>query len=227
MARLEKMQNIKRTLARIESNKQQIKKQTKILEKLENKQKQQKQELVQNKKEHSKIFFLLKNNIAAQNEKLTKLIRSKKNLEKLIEHLVPIKEEVITTRLMAQLCQNFIWPTKGDVIIHFGSPIEQSSWSWSGIIIAAPQNQTVRAVSSGKVVYAGWFTGYGLLLIIDHGSGYMSLYGHNDRFSKKVDDKVEAGEIIAFVGKSDGEEPGLYFAIRYNGKPVNPEKWCK
>jgi septal ring factor EnvC (AmiA/AmiB activator) len=76
------------------------------------------------------------------------------------------------------------------------------------------------------VVYADWFTGYGLLLIIDHGSGYMSLYGHNSNFRKKVNDQVEAGEIVALVGKSGCEEAGLYFAIRYNGRLVNPEQWC-
>lgn len=137
------------------------------------------------------------------------------------------KTVAISPKFMEQLCKHFVWPTKGAITIHFGSPIEQSSWSWSGIIIAAPENQGIQAVSSGRVVYADWFTGYGLLLIIDHGSGYMSLYGHNSSFRKKLSDYVEAGEIVATVGRSGSEEPGLYFAIRYNGRPVNPERWCR
>lgn len=229
VARLEQMHNIKKTLAQISLNKQQIKKQTKILENLESKQEQQKQELIQTQQEHNKILGSLKNKIAVQNQKLEQLISAKRGLEKLIaqlSRLSPRKTVTISPRLMAQLCRHFVWPTKGAIKIHFGSPIEQSSWSWSGIVIVAPENQGVRAISPGRVVYADWFTGYGLLLIIDHGSGYMSLYGHNKGFRKKLNDQVEAGEVVALVGKSGSEDSGLYFAIRYNGKPVDPERWC-
>ena len=153
-----------------------------------------------------------------------------RDLEKLIFRLSKpsLRKTVsMSPKLMMQLCRDFVWPTKGNIIIHFGSPIEQSSWSWSGIIIAAPVGQPIRAISSGSVVYADWFNGYGLLLIIDHGNGYMSLYGHINGFRRKLNDKVEAGEVVATVGKSGSEEPGLYFSIRYNSKPVNPEQWCK
>ena len=229
VARLEQMHNIKKTLEQIGLNKQQIKKQTQILEDLEGEQQQQKQELIQTEQERNKILGSLKNKIASQNQKLRQLISAKGGLEKLITRLSRVslrKTASISPKLMGQLCRSFVWPTKGSITIHFGSPIEQSSWSWSGIIIAAPEKQGIHAISSGRVVYADWFTGYGLLLIIDHGSGYMSLYGHNSNFRKKLNDQVEAGEIVAFVGKSGCEEPGLYFAIRYNGRPVNPEKWC-
>ncbi|CAL7960464.1 murein hydrolase activator [Gammaproteobacteria bacterium] len=230
VARLQQMHNIKRALDQIALNKQQIEKQTKILENLESKQQQQKQELVQTEQEHNKILGSLKNKIATQTQKLEQLISAKRGLEKLIERLSrlgPSKTVIISPELMVQLCRHFVWPTKGEVIIHFGSPIEQSYWSWSGIIIAAPENQGIHAISSGRVVYADWFTGYGLLLIIDHGSGYMSLYGHNKGFRKKLGDHVETGEMVAVVGKSGSEEFGLYFAIRYNGRPVNPEHWCR
>ena len=226
-ARLEQMHDIKITLQRIESNKQRIRKQAKILENLENKQKKQQGGLMQAQQERSKIFGLLKNEITAQNQKLKELISAKRNLEKLITSLSSRKIVNISPELMTQLCHDFVWPTKGTIAIHFGSPIAQSSWSWSGIIIAAPEGQEVRAVSSGKVVYADWFNGYGLLLIVDHGNGYMSLYGYNNDFRKKLYDEVAAGEVVAIVGKSDYEKSGLYFAIRYNSEPVNPERWCQ
>ncbi|EKE01483.1 MAG: non-proteolytic protein, peptidase family M23 [uncultured bacterium] len=231
-ARLEQMKDIKKTLVSIEQNKQQIKKQTKILENLETKQQQQKNELIKMQEERNKLLGSLKNKIASQNNKLKQLLSAKSNLEKLISRLaaVPVQHKAavkISYRLMAQLCRVFVWPTKGTITTHFGSSIEQSSWTWSGVIISAPENQAVRAISSGRVVYANWFTGYGLLLIIDHGSGYMSLYGYNNSFRKKVNDRVEAGEIVSVVGKNGYEESGLYFAIRYNGKPVNPEQWCR
>ncbi len=230
VARLKQLHNIEKTLAQIALNKQQIEKQTKILEKFESKQEQQKQELMQTERERNKILGSLKNKIAVQTQKLERLISAKKGLEKLIVRLSQPnlrKTVAISSELMAQLCRHFVWPTKGAVKIHFGSPIEQSSWSWSGIIIAAPENQGIHAISSGRVVYADWFTGYGLLLIIDHGSGYMSLYGHNNGFRKRLGDHVETGEIVAAVGRSGSEESGLYFAIRYNGRPVDPERWCR
>jgi septal ring factor EnvC (AmiA/AmiB activator) len=227
IARLEQMHDIKKTLSHINRNKEQIQKQTKILASLESKQYHQRRELRQAQQERSKILGSLKTKIASQSQKLKQLINAKKNLEKLVIRLSPHKALAISSELMTRLCSNFVWPTKGVITTHFGSPVEQSSWSWSGVIISAPENQGVRAISSGKIVYADWFTGYGLLLIIDHGSGYMSLYGHNNDFRKGLNDKVEAGEIVSTVGRSGREDPGLYFAIRYNSKPVNPEKWCK
>lgn len=232
-ARIEQMQSIKKTLEHIAINKWQIKKQTKILEDLESSQQKQKQEVTQAEREYNNILGSLKVKIATQNQKLKQLVSAKSNLEKLIIRLNRLsiagerKTVVISPKLMLRLCRNFVWPTKGVITTHFGSPIEQSSWSWSGIIITAPKNQAIRAISSGTVVYAAWFAGYGLLLIIDHGSGYMSLYGHNNSLRKKINDQVKAGEVVAAVGKSGREDPGLYFSIRYNGKPVNPEGWCR
>jgi murein hydrolase activator len=234
VARLEQMHNIKKTLERININKQKILKQTKILENLENKQQQQKNDLANAQQERNVLLGSLKNKIASQNQKLKKLINAKKNLEKLIAKLSQTsfspahkKTAAISSALMTRLCKNFVWPTKGPITIHFGSPIEQSSWSWNGIIIAAPANQEIRAISSGQVAYSGWFNGYGMLLIIDHGSGYMSLYGNIGSSHKKNSDIVKAGEVIATTGKIDNENPGFYFSIRYNGRPVNPEAWCK
>lgn len=227
IARLKQMHNIKNTLEHIEKNKEQIKKQTKILEYLGNDQRLQKIELVHTQQERNELLNLLKNRIASQNKNLEQLLIAKKNLEKLITSLIPKKTVYISPALMIKLCRHFIWPTKGVVRVHFGSPIEQSSWSWNGIIISAPENQKIQAISSGRVVYASWFNGYGLLLIIDHGNGYMSLYGHNKMLYKKVNAKVEAGEVVAVVGKTDCGKPELYFSIRFDGRPVDPEKWCK
>jgi murein hydrolase activator len=226
-ARLEQMHDIKKTLSRIEGNKKQIEKQTKVLASFESKQYHQRRELKQAQQERNKLLNSLKTKIASQSQKLKQLISAKKNLEKLINRLTPQKGVAISSELMARLCSNFVWPTKGAINTHFGSSIENSSWTWSGIVISAPENQAVRAISSGKVVYADWFTGYGLLLIIDHGSGYMSLYGHNNDFHKALNDTVKAGEVVSTVGSSGREDTGLYFAVRYNGKPVNPETWCK
>jgi septal ring factor EnvC (AmiA/AmiB activator) len=95
-------------------------------------------------------------------------------------------------------------------------------------LISAKEGTDIRAVSGGQVVFADWLKGYGWLIIINHGGGYMSLYAFNQTVYKKVGEHVKAGMIIAAVGSSGGrEESGLYFGIRNNGKPVNPAIWCK
>ena len=95
-------------------------------------------------------------------------------------------------------------------------------------MIGAHQGSQVRAISHGRVAFADWLRGFGLLIIIDHGDGYMSLYGHNQSLNMETGDWVEAGEVIATAGNSGGrQKSGLYFEIRHNGKPVNPMRWCR
>jgi murein hydrolase activator len=95
-------------------------------------------------------------------------------------------------------------------------------------MIAAPEGREVRAIHHGRVAFADWLRGFGLLLIIDHGDGYMSLYGHNQSLFKETGEWVEPGEVIAQVGNSGGRaRSGIYFGIRHNGAPENPIKWCK
>ena len=92
----------------------------------------------------------------------------------------------------------------------------------------APEGTEVHAVYHGQVVFADWLRGFGLLLIIDHGNGYMTLYGHNQSLFKEVGEWVETGEPVASVGKSGGRnEAGVYFEVRYQGHPENPSAWCR
>jgi septal ring factor EnvC (AmiA/AmiB activator) len=119
------------------------------------------------------------------------------------------------------------WPAGGEIRNAFGAPVEGSDLSWQGVLIEAPAGQAVHAVWGGRVVFADWLKGFGLLLIIDHGEAYMSLYGHNEALYKDVGEAVRAGEVVATVGSSGGRlEPGLYFEIRHQGVPQNPERWC-
>jgi len=118
------------------------------------------------------------------------------------------------------------WPTQGAMMHRFGSARVSGQMNWSGAYIRAAQGSPVIAVHYGRVVFADYFGGHGLLLIVDHGEGYMSLYAHNEVLLKKAGDLVKAGETIARVGSSGGQaDNGLYFEIRYQGKPINPDAW--
>jgi septal ring factor EnvC (AmiA/AmiB activator) len=119
------------------------------------------------------------------------------------------------------------WPAKGKLKARFGSP-KRGGLKWDGILISGPEGREVKAVYDGKVVFADWLRGFGLMLILDHGGGYMTLYGHNQSLAKQLGELVQAEEVVAALGSSGGQtEPGVYFAMRYKGKPVNPEKWFR
>lgn len=117
------------------------------------------------------------------------------------------------------------WPAAGSVVHRYGTP-RLGSLVWDGVMIAAPEGDEVRAVHHGRVAYADWLRGFGLLVIVDHGDGYLTLYGHNQTLFKEVGDWVEEREPVALVGVSGGRQrPAVYFGIRYKGRSVNPTRW--
>jgi septal ring factor EnvC (AmiA/AmiB activator) len=120
------------------------------------------------------------------------------------------------------------WPVKGAISGRFGELRKEGKLKRQGVTISAENGADVRAISPGKVIFADWFRNLGLLIILDHGDGYMSLYGHNGRLLKKAGDWVPENEIIGKVGDTGGQaSTGLYFEIRQGGNPVNPGLWCK
>ena len=118
------------------------------------------------------------------------------------------------------------WPIPGSLINDYGDARAGGQLSWNGVVVAAPAGTPVRAVYHGRVAYADWLPGLGLLVIVDHGDGYMSLYGHNEAILKESGDWVTPGEVIAQVGDSGGQtREALYFEIRQDGEPVDPRPW--
>lgn len=119
-------------------------------------------------------------------------------------------------------------PVKGTVVASFGQSRQGAAASlpWRGLLIRAKTGAAVRATAPGTVVFSDWMRGFGNLMILDHGSNYLSVYANNESLFKSVGDSVRQGETIAGVGNSGGEEhPGLYFELRYKGKPFDPDKW--
>ncbi len=122
------------------------------------------------------------------------------------------------------------WPVDGRLLARFGETRgDDERTKWDGVMISAAAGSQVHAVHGGRVVFADWLRGAGLLVILDHGNGYLSLYGHNQSLLKEAGDVVKAGEAISTVGNSGGgqDTPALYFAIRQQGRPSDPAQWCR
>jgi len=126
----------------------------------------------------------------------------------------------------ASLKGKLAWPVQGRLAGEYGQPRGAGPVRWSGVLLEASAGTPVRAVYHGRVAFADWLQGLGLLVIVDHGGGYMSLYAHNEALLNESGDWVEPGEAIAQVGDTGGQaRPGLYFELRHNGEPVNPHPW--
>ncbi|MGR8929781.1 MAG: murein hydrolase activator EnvC family protein [Gammaproteobacteria bacterium] len=135
--------------------------------------------------------------------------------------------KAVTPRIaFSELQGNLPWPVGGKIVEHFGG--RRFETKWDGTVIDAREGADIHAVADGRVVFADWLLGYGLIIIVDHGRGYMSLYAFNQSLHKSVGESVKAGDILASVGRSGGRsQAALYFGIRVKGRAVDPEKWCR
>ena len=163
---------------------------------------------------------------------LDRLKEQQGGLEKLVRELRRALERIEkfptdSKDAFAKLKGKLAWPVAGRLVASYGQT-RAGGVKWDGVLLAGAQGTPVRAVYHGRVVYADWLSGLGLLTIIDHGDGYLSLYGHNERLYKEVGERVTAGDTIATLGDSGGRpRPELYFEIRKAGKPVDPRPWFK
>ena len=226
--RLLAIQELQNTLSELQNNQQQIQTQTQVLQQLLRQQQQGRNKLERLKRNRHHVINQINTKIQTKSEKLDQLLGNKRLLEQTVYQLqrnatirAPINQN------FRQLKGRLSWPTKGRILPYFGTKIYQSELRWGGILIKAPEDLPVYAIAAGKVVFAKWLPGYGLLLIISHGHGYMTLYGRTHYLYKKPGDVLSKGDLIATVGNSGGyQQPALYFAIRRNAKPLNPVDWC-
>lgn len=157
---------------------------------------------------------------------LDQLLLDRKQLSTLVTHLA--STESMAHLSFSQQKGKLSWPTTGIIHYLFLEPMANESVRWQGDLISAKTGTSVHAIYSGKVIYADWLRGYGLLVIIDHGNHYLSVYARNDTLNHKVGDYVNTGDRIATVGQSGGfQEPGLYFEMRHNTQAINPRDWFK
>jgi len=226
-ARMNEIEQFQTTLSNLLQVTTQHQEQIETLKSLKEEQSQQRITLNKTKKKRSRTLSALNKSLLSSKQKLAKLKAEENNLTYALKELeVLIQTEVNLTGL-GRLKNKLFWPIKGRTLHRFGSS-KHGYLKWKGVLIAGSIGKQVKTIHNGTILFADWLKGYGLVTVIDHGNGYMSLYGHNQTLLKSVGDRVETGEPIALVGQSGGqEESGLYFEIRHRGKAVNPKKWCR
>jgi len=159
---------------------------------------------------------------------LERLAAEEKDLARLIAELTSILSDypITSEEPFSTLKGRLTWPIAGTLRHDFGQPRASGELKWNGVVLATPRGREVRAIYHGRVVFADWLAGMGLLVIVDHGEGYMSLYGYNETILKSTGDWVAPGDAIATVGQSGGQpQAGLYFELRKAGRPINPRPW--
>jgi septal ring factor EnvC (AmiA/AmiB activator) len=198
------------------------------LEQLKVKQLEQQQALKANQTEREGTLIVMQKAIESEEVKIAQLQINEKNLlEALTRAQQQLDQQDITLSGLSALKGRLIMPAKGNLRKMFGR-FRQGQIKWKGVVINGTAGDSVIAIHHAKVLYSDWLRGFGLVTVLDHGDGFMSLYGHNQALLKQAGDAVQAGEAIALLGQSGGQSrPNLYFEIRHKGKPINPVSWLK
>jgi septal ring factor EnvC (AmiA/AmiB activator) len=239
-ARAELIGSLRSNLGRITNLTQETQQQSAELAAINAAQQAQRKRLQTEKTARKAVLVKVSRQIEKQRREISTLKRDETRLTRLVDQLSqmlarkkppPLRNERLPDGATAagtfgQLKGRLYLPVRGELKNRFGGPREGSGVLWKGLFIASPAGQEVKAIAAGRVVFADWLRGFGNLLIIDHGDGYMSLYGNNESLFKQVGDAARSGETVAAVGNSGGNmDSGLYFEIRYQGKAFDPLGW--
>ena len=178
--------------------------------------------------ERQTLLAALKERMAAEGREIERFAAQEKDLARLIAELTSILSDypITSEEPFSDFRGRLTWPVAGTLLRDFGQPRVGGALKWNGVVLTAPRGREVRSVYHGRVAFADWLAGMGLLVIVDHGEGYMTLYGYNETILKNAGDWVAPGDVIATVGDSGGQvESGLYFEIRRGTQPLNPRRW--
>lgn len=186
---------------------------------------QQQQQLAQAKNKQQQAVSSLQDTLKKQGRQLEYLRQNESSLQTTLEQLRKLAEKARELTGLSKQKGKLSWPLSGSLLQKFGEN-RQGGLSSRGILIQGKEGESVKAVADGQVIYADWLKGYGWVIVLDHGAGFMSLYGHNQNLLKQPGARINAGEIIAQAGMSGGQAAaGLYFEIRDKGEAVNPLQW--
>ncbi|MGM0526654.1 MAG: murein hydrolase activator EnvC family protein [Pseudomonadota bacterium] len=224
-ARVEQIEQIKDLAKELTELEQQLLRQNEELNALQNQQQRQRQGLTDQKHDQEQLIAELQQQQRSDQARLQNLEQSREQLEQVIVTIEQALQADVRLAGLKPVKAQLTWPTDGRVKKIFGQSRE-GPLRWKGILIEGDNGQSVRAIADGRILFADWLRGFGLVTVIDHGEGYMSLYGHNQTLVKSVGEEVKMGEEIALMGQSGGRSrASLYFEIRYQGTPQNPTQW--
>ncbi len=219
---------VTKELSRLASLEQELAEATRELEALESQRQREAAEVEQARLARATAVAELETRIESGAQQMARLESEEQAVLRLIEELQKALAEMPGTQRepFADQRGKLAWPVKGRLLHDFGQPRAGGSLRWNGVLVSADRGAEVRAVYHGRVAYADWLPGMGLLLVLEHGDGYLSLYGHNEVLFKDVGDWVQPGEVIAAAGDSGGRtRAALYFELRRGKQPQNPHRW--
>ncbi|MDD2686351.1 MAG: peptidoglycan DD-metalloendopeptidase family protein [Gallionella sp.] len=235
------LSNLRTTLVELRSVDTETREKRTQLAQLQKEYAQHKAALEKEQRTRQQVLQSISQKLKQQRKEVTRLQRDENRLTQLVEKIGKMLAKPKSKSLFRndnlpdnryagqpfeQLRGKLTLPVRGEVANRFGAPREESTVSWKGLFVRSPSGQPVKSIAAGRVVFADWLRGFGNLLIVDHGSGYMSLYGNNEALHKQVGDELRGGETVASVGNSGGnEDSGLYFELRHESKPLDPAKW--
>jgi septal ring factor EnvC (AmiA/AmiB activator) len=230
-ARAERIGSIEQKLGQLAELKQTIAAEHERLRELETRQEREVGALRAAQDKRTRAVQAIEGQIKTKGGELQRLETQARSLEQLIAKLRKALEDVPVAKQapFEPLRGKLPWPVQqGRVLARFGQPRAGGSLRWQGMLIGTERGARVRAPFAGRVVYADWLPGMGLMIVLDHGGGYMSLYGHNEQLFRKVGESVTSGDVVGAVGDTGGHnQPALYFEVRRGRQPVNPENWLQ
>jgi murein hydrolase activator len=182
------------------------------------------------REERQSALESLERDTESRTQQLARLRAQQAELERVLRELAAAARSLPApggAKAFGRLRGQLNWPVAGRVAARYGQQ-RASGVNWDGVVVATERAASVHTVAAGRVVYSDWLPGLGLLAIVDHGDGYLSLYGYNEELKRGVGDMVERGDVIAAAGDTGGRSrPELYFEIRRGGKPIDPQPWFR
>lgn len=226
-ARIEQLEELKALQLQIAQNQAELAKTKQKLVNLHDEQKRRQTALVSAQSERQANLKNLQAQLNSTKSSINYLKENQQTLITTIEELEKEKNKKVELLGLNNSKGKLNWPSRGKLEHTFGQR-KHGGIDWKGVLIGAKEGSNINSVHNGQVVFADWLKGYGWVIVVDHGEGFMSLYGHAQTLLKDVGDMVREGETVALVGQSGGQaSSGLYFEMRHKGRAVNPEKWCK
>jgi septal ring factor EnvC (AmiA/AmiB activator) len=224
-ARMKTLDEYRATLDRLAANRAELEAQAATAAELRTEREERQAELFAGQEERKAVIARLDEEAQDKSAERERLRNDRERLEALVAELER-KALKLDGKTFAQARGKLPWPVTGRVVHAFGASRAEGRLTWDGIFVAADEGTTFRAVHGGQVVFADWLRGFGLMTIVDHGSGYMTLYGQADALARKVGDRVQGGDVLGRAGSSGGQgQSGVYFEVRQNGVARDPAAW--